>query len=137
MFGDLITADHKSSVKEVNHATIIGTPLWYKIWQLSGYNHTRVKHKLLRKRKRAYKSSWSRQGNQKSFTLTIPLNLANPVNIIPGIIARRHRTDRKLMGLLKEQCAKSRKGHLRYCCNQVWTKNGGRIPWMLLLSAKH
>ena len=22
----------------------------------------------------------------------------------------------------------SRKGHL-YCCNQVWTENGGRIPW--------
>ena len=33
--GDLITADHKFFVKEVNHATIIDTPLWYKIWQLS------------------------------------------------------------------------------------------------------
>ena len=33
------------------------------------------------------------------------------------------------MGLLREQCAELRKGHLRYCCNQVWTKNGGRIPW--------
>ena len=22
-----------------------------------------------------------------------------------------------------------RKGHLRYCCNQVWINNGGRIPW--------
>ena len=33
------------------------------------------------------------------------------------------------MGLLREQCAESRKGHLRCCCNQVWTRNGGRIPW--------
>ena len=33
------------------------------------------------------------------------------------------------MGLLREQCAEPRKGHLRYCCNEVWTKNGGRIPW--------
>ena len=30
------------------------------------------KNKNFRKRKRAYKSSWSRTGNQKSFTLTIP-----------------------------------------------------------------
>ena len=28
------------------------------------------------------------------------------------------------MGLLREQCAELRKGHLRYCCNQVWTKKG-------------
>ena len=38
-----------------------------------------------------------------------------------GIIVRQHHTDRKLLGL--------RKRHLRYCCNQVWMKNGGRIPW--------
>ena len=42
---------------------------------------------------------------------------------------RQHRTDQKRMGLLKGQCVESRKGHLRYCCNQVWKKNGGRIPW--------
>ena len=33
------------------------------------------------------------------------------------------------MGLLRERCAESRTGHLRYCWNQVWTKNGRRIPW--------
>ena len=33
------------------------------------------------------------------------------------------------MGLLRGQCSESRKGHLRCCCNQVWMKNGGRIPW--------
>ena len=33
------------------------------------------------------------------------------------------------MGLVREQCAELRKGHLRYCFNQVWTKSGGRIPW--------
>ena len=38
-----------------------------------------------------------------------------------------HRSE--AMGLLREQCAESRKGHLRYCCNQVWMKNGGLIPW--------
>ena len=53
----------------------------------------------------------------------------------------QHRTDRKRMGLVKEQHAELRKGHLQYCCNQVRMKNGGWIPWtfhgMLLLSAKH
>ena len=45
------------------------------------------------------------KGNQKSFTLTIHWNLATLVKTIPGIIARQHRTDRKQMGLLREQCA--------------------------------
>ena len=61
--------------------------------------------KLLRKHKGACKSSWSRMGSLKSFTLTIPWNLAKPVKIFPGIIPRPHRTDRKQMGLLREQCA--------------------------------
>ena len=38
--------------------------------------------------KGACKSSWSRIGSLKSFTLTIPWNLAKPVKIFPGIIAR-------------------------------------------------
>ena len=42
-----------------------------------------MKKKLLRKRKRAHKSSWSRRGNQKSFTPTIPKNLANPAKTHP------------------------------------------------------
>ena len=33
------------------------------------------------------------------------------------------------MGLQKEQYAEWRKGHLRCYCNEVWTMNGGRIPW--------
>ena len=116
-------------MKEVNHAIIIDTLLWYKIRQLSGYNLTRAKTKLLRKPRSAYRSSWSRQGNQKSFTLTVLGNLASLVRSYPGIIVRQRHTDQKQMGLLREQCVELRKGHLRYCCNQVWMKNCGRIPW--------
>ena len=54
-------------------------PWWYKTWQLSGYSPTRANQKLLRKPRRACRSSWSRQGNQNSFTLTLPLNLASLV----------------------------------------------------------
>ena len=47
----------------------------------------------------------AKKGSLKSFTLTIPWNLAKTVKIFPGIIVRRHHTDQKQMGLLKEQCA--------------------------------
>ena len=68
-------------------------------------------------------------GSLKSFTLTIPWNLAKLVKIFPGIIVLRHHTDQNHMGLLKEQCAEWKKVPLQYCCNQVWMKNGGQIPW--------
>ena len=45
------------------------------------------------------------RGFLKSFTLTIPWNPAKLVKISPGIIARLRHTDRRLMELLKEQCA--------------------------------
>ena len=63
------------------------------------------KQKLLRKHKEACKSSWSGIGSLKSNILTILWNLAKFVKIFPRIIVRRHHTDRKQMGLLKEQCA--------------------------------
>ena len=115
-------------MKDVNHDTIIDTLWWYKIWLLSGYNPTSAK-KLLRKPRRAYRSSWSRQGNQESFSLTIFQKFATPVKNYPGIIVRQHHTDQNRMGLLREQCVEFRKGHLRYCCNPAWMKNGGLTPW--------
>ena len=57
------------------------------------------KQKLLRKHKGACKSSWSQTGNLKSFTLTIPWNLAKLVKIFPGTIVRRHHTDQKQNGI--------------------------------------
>ena len=115
----------KFSVKKVNRGTIFDMPWWYKTWQHSGYNHTRANQNLPRRRRTQW-SSWSRRGNQKSFTLTIPWNLASLARNYPGIIVRQHHTDQKHMGLPKEQCAE---GHLRCYCNPVWTKIGGRIPW--------
>ena len=40
---------------------------WCKTWLLNGSSRIRAKKKLLRKRKRACKSSWSRIGSLKSF----------------------------------------------------------------------
>ena len=104
-FGDLITADHKvlseSCESRNNHryAVVVQT------WSPNGSSHIRAKQKLRRKHRVACKSSWSQTGNLKSFTLTIPWNLAKPVKIFPGIIVRQHHTDQKQLGLLKEQCA--------------------------------
>ena len=104
-FGDLITADHKvlsegcESRDNYRYAVVVQDLATQ--WLLS---HP-CKQQLFRKSRRAYRSSWSRQGNQKSLTLTIPLNLAKPVKNYPGIIVRLHHTDQKRMGLLKEQCA--------------------------------
>ena len=55
----------ESSVKDVSLDMITDTLWWYKTWLLSAYNLTHVKRKLLRKHKRAGRSSWSRPGNQK------------------------------------------------------------------------
>ena len=66
-FFQLITADHKvlsegcESRNNHRYAVVV------QDWQLNGFNHIRAKPKLLKKQKRAYKSSWSRRGNQKSF----------------------------------------------------------------------
>ena len=89
-FGDLITADHKvlseGCESRNNHRYAI------VVQDLATYP---CKTKTSQGTKGACKSSWSRKGSLKSFTLTIPWNLAEPVKIFPGIIARRHHTVRK------------------------------------------
>ena len=72
---------------------------WCKTKTLNGSKHIRAKQKLHRKHREACKSSWSQIGSLKSFTVTIPWNLAKPVKIFPGIIVRRHHTDQKQMGI--------------------------------------
>ena len=95
----------KFSVKDVNLVTIIDKHSWCRTWLLTGSSRIRANTKLLRKHKGACKSSWSRIGSLKSFTLTIFWNSAKLVKISPGIIARLHHIDQKQMVLRKEQCA--------------------------------
>ena len=95
----------KFSTRKVNLDTIIDMQSWCRTWPPNGSSHIRAKQKILRKHKGASKNSSSQRGNLKSFTLTIPWNLAKPLKIFPGIVVRRHRTDQKQIGLLREQCA--------------------------------
>ena len=59
---------------------------WCKTWLPNGSSRVRAKQKLLRKQKELTKVLGARRGNLKSFTLTIPWNLAKLVKIFPGII---------------------------------------------------
>ena len=63
------------------------------------------------------------------YTGTIPWNLAKSVKNYPGIIVHHGLIVSRQLILLREQYAALGKGRLQYCCNQVWMKNGGRIPW--------
>ena len=105
-FGDLITADNKivSAGCEISKRSSMcsrGAGLGYPMDQSYPCKNKNFSGKT----KGACKSSWSPKGILKSFTLTIPWNLAKLVKISRGIIVRRHHTDQKHMGLLKEQCA--------------------------------
>ena len=103
----------KFSVKKVNRETIIDTLLWYESWQHSGYNHTQVQQKLLRKRRRACKSFGADKETKSHLHWQFLWIWQNPVETYPGIIVRQRHTNRKHMGLLREKCAEQKKGHLQ------------------------
>ena len=78
-FGDSITVDHKvlsggcESRNNHRYAVVVQdlATQWFQSYPC-------------KTPRRTYKSSWSRRGNQKSFTQTIPWNLARPVKNYPG-----------------------------------------------------
>ena len=88
-------------MRRVNHGTITGTLSWYKILPLNGFNLTRAKQKLLRRRKRVYETFSSRHISQELFTLTIHWSLANPVKNYHGIIELLHLIDPRQMASLR------------------------------------
>ena len=94
-FGDLITADHKvlsdNCESRNNHRYAIVVQDLATQWIQSYPCKTKT-------------SQETQRSSQKFLeTLTILWNLAKPVKILTGIIVRQHHTDRKQMGLLKEQ----------------------------------
>ena len=128
--GDLITADHKvlgegcESRNNHRYAVVVQHLATQRI-----QSYPCKAKNFSGNTKGACKSSWSRIGSPKSFTLTIPWNLAKPCcRMFPGIIVRPHHTDRKQMGFVIGQYAEWKKAPLPYCCNQVWMKNGGQVP---------
>ena len=112
----------------VNLETIIDMQSWCRTWPPNGSNLSRAKQKVPGSHKGACKSSWSRKGSLTSFTLTIPWIWQSLWrSFLDSLYVDT--TDRKQMGLLREQYAEWKKIHLQYCCNQVWMKIGGQILW--------
>ena len=93
-----------------NLETITDTQSWCKTWPINGSRRVRAKQQFLRKHKGARKSSWSRRGNQESFTQTTPWNLAKLVKIFPEIIVRRHHTDQKPMEIAERAVRRVKEG---------------------------
>ena len=62
-------------------------------------------------------SSWSLRGNQKVKNTDNSLEFGRSCEELSW--ESPHHTDQKQMGLLREQCAESRKGHLRCYCSRV------------------
>ena len=118
------------SVKVVNLETIIDMQSWCKTWLPNGSRRIRAKQKL-------HKKPW--EGCKKFLEPDRKPQVIYTDNSLEfdkacedhswRIIVRQHHTDQKQMGLLREQCAAWKKVRVRYCCNQVWMKNGGQIPW--------
>ena len=125
-FGDLITSDHKVLTEGCesrdNHRYAVVVQDLATQWIQSFPCKTKTSQETHKNSQKFLEST----RKPKVIYTDNSLNLANPVKIFAGIIVRQRYTDQKHMRL---QCAESRKGHLQYCCNQVWTKNAGRIPW--------
>ena len=103
--GDLITADHKvlgnNCEPRNNHRYAVVVQDLATQWLQSYPCNTKTSQETQKSLMKFLEPT----RNQKSFTLTIPWNLARSVKIFPGFIARQHRTDQKQSGLPKEQCA--------------------------------
>ena len=102
-FGDLITADHKvlSGQLRISKQSSIRS-------RGAGPSHS-MDPSVSQETQRSLQKFLDPRRNQKSFTLTIPWNSAKLVKISPGIIARLHHTDRRLMGL-RERAVRRVKG---------------------------
>ena len=104
-FGDLITADHKvlsdNCESRNNHRYAVVVHDLATQW-IQAYP---CKNKTSQETQRSLQKFLEPERKPKSFTLTIPWNSEKLVKIFPGIIARLHHTDRRLMVLPKEQCA--------------------------------
>ena len=114
-----------------NLETITDMQSWCRTWPLNGSRRIRAKTKnFTRNPEKLAKVPGTREGSQKSFTLTIPWNLAKSCEDLSW----NHCTSTPHRSETNRYCGKSSaqsKGrqHLLYCCNQVWMKIGGQIPW--------
>ena len=104
-FGDLITADHKvlsdNCESRNNHRYAVVVQDLATQW----IQASPCKTKTTQQNQRSLQKFLEPERNPKIMYTEIPWHSAKLVKISPGSIARLHHTDRRLMVLLKEQCA--------------------------------
>ena len=104
-FGDLITADHKvlsdNCESRNNHRYAVVVQDLATQW-IQAYP---CKTKTSQETQRSLQKFLEPERNPKVIYTDNSLEFGKACEISPGIIARLHHTDRRLMGLLKEQCA--------------------------------
>ena len=104
-FGDFVTADHKvlsdNCESRNNHRYAVVVQDLATQWTQAYL----CKNKTSQETQRSLQKFLEPDRRPKVIHTSIPWNSAKLVKISPGIIARLHHTDRRLMGLLKEQCA--------------------------------
>ena len=104
-FGDLTIADHKflsencESRNSHRYAIVVQdlATQWIQAYP--------CKTKTSQETQRSLQKFLEPDRKPKVIYIDNSWNLAKPVKISPGIIARLHHTDQKRMGLLREQCA--------------------------------
>ena len=103
-FGDLTNADHKVLSEEIesrnNHRHAVVVQALATQWTQS----YPCKSKSSQETQKNVMKFLEQTRKPKVIYTTIPWNLASLARKYPGIIVRRHHTDRKQMGLLREQC---------------------------------
>ena len=109
-FGDLITADHKvlsaSCESRNNHRYAIVVQDLATQW-IQSYP---CRIKTSQETQRSLQKFLEPDRKPKVIYTNNSLELAKLVKIFTGIIVRRHHTDQKQMGLLKEQCGEVKEG---------------------------
>ena len=85
-------------MKNVDLKTITYTQSWYKIWQLNGYNHTRVQPNRLRRRSRVLRKVLEPSDKPTVIFSDRSVEFEELVKNDRGIMYPRH------MALLREQC---------------------------------
>ena len=105
-FGDLITGDHKvlseGCESRNNHRYALVVQDLATQWLQSYPCKTKTSHKT---HKNLQKILEPTRKPKVIYTDNSPVFGTNIVKIFLGVFVRRHRTDRKLMGLLRDLCA--------------------------------
>ena len=129
IFGDLITADHKilseESESRNNHryAVVVQdlATQWIQLYPCKTKTSPETEKSLQTFLEPTRKAKVIYTDNSFGFGKYCEELSWNHCTSTP------HRSETN--GIAGRAVRRMKEGRLRYCCNQVWTMNGGRIPW--------